>query len=206
MSLDSILQSLEVEVERQIAEIEQTTQAEIERIRAWAQAEAEAVRQKRLVAIQVPLQAEQARILNQAKLKALQIVLGTRENLMTAVLEATAQRLAALSNLEVYTQLMQKLFQEAVDTLGVSDQLRLHVQRQDMELMGQIVQEMGLNTSVEGDLKNEGTWNAELGGVVATSLDGRISVVNTLEMRLNRVAKLYRSQIAGLVFDQVEDR
>ena len=93
MPLEKILKTLETEAERQVVEIDQAAQVEIERIRTQAWAEAEAVRQKRVAAIQAPLQAEQARILNQAKLKALQTVMGTREALITSALERGATEL-----------------------------------------------------------------------------------------------------------------
>ena len=86
MPLDNILRALETKAERLEAEIEQATQAEVERIYAEAQAEAAVVRQKQLAAIEAPLRAEQARILNRAKLEALQIVMGTREQLITTAL------------------------------------------------------------------------------------------------------------------------
>jgi V/A-type H+-transporting ATPase subunit E len=202
MSLDNILQALEIEAQHQIAEIEQNTHTELERIEAETRRQVEVVRKRRLEAIQAPLQLEKTRIINQAKQEALQIVLGSRENLITGVLEVAAQRLAALSNTEFYPQLLQQLLQEAVDTLGICDQLHLRVQSQDETLMEQIVQDMGLSARIEGNLQNEGMWGADLGGLEAATADGRINLVNTLEARLQRVASLYRAQIVEYIFDQ----
>jgi V/A-type H+-transporting ATPase subunit E len=201
MSLEKILQALEAEGVHRVAEIQQTTQAEIERIQAQAQAQAEIVRQKRLEAIRAPLQTERARILNQAKLSSMQRVLGTREDMMTAALEAAANQLMELPNLESYRQLLQQLLQEAVSTLGICEQLHVGVQNRDVELMKAIVQELGLSAVVEGDMENNGLWEANLGGVVATTPDERIRLVNTLEVRLQRVASLYRAQIAEMFFN-----
>jgi vacuolar-type H+-ATPase subunit E/Vma4 len=200
MSLENILQALEAETERQIAEIEGAAQAKIECIRTQAHLEAATVRQKHLDAIQSPLQAEQARILNQAKLEALRIVMGTRETLIASALEAAARRLAALPTMEVYASLLQRLLQEAVDTLGMDKGLNLHVQSRDVELMCHIAQKMGLSGLVEGDLENEDLSWACPGGLVATNSDERISLVNTLDARLGKVANLYRSQIAEMLF------
>ncbi len=206
MSTEKILQALETETERQIAEIEQATQKEIEQIHAQAQAEAAAVRQKRLAAVQAPLQAEQTRILNQAKLEALQIVLGMRESLINSALEATARHLTDLVTSEAYTQVLWQLTEEALDTLDVDDQVRLRVQDRDVPLMRRLVQEMGLSAEVEGGLevgdalRGTGTssWGCP-GGVVVTAADGRIRLVNTLAARLKRVASLYRPQIADML-------
>lgn len=205
MSLKNILEALEAEAKRQVIEIEQATQTEIERIRTQAQAEAEVARQKRLAAIQAPLQAEQARILNQAKLEALQIVMGTREALITSALEAAGYRLTEISTSEAYAGLLQELTLEAIDTLGLNGRLCLHVQSCNLELMRRIVQEMGLSATVAGGLEDENASPNCLGGVVVTNSGGRISLINTMAARLQRVAGLYRAQIAKIVFgDQQE--
>jgi vacuolar-type H+-ATPase subunit E/Vma4 len=205
MSLENILQALEAEAECQVAEIDQAAQAEIECIRAQAQAEAETVQQKHVAAIQAPLRAEQARILNQAKLEALRVVKGTREALLSSALEAAGRRLAALPSSDGYANLLQRLTEEAVATLGIDNGLRLHVQTCDVEMMARIVQKMGLSAEVRGGLENEESSFGCPAGVVVTNPDGRISLVNTLDARLGRVASLYRSQIAEIVFgDQQE--
>lgn len=199
MSTERILQALEAETERQIAEIEQAAQKEIEQIYAQAQAEAAAGRQKRLDAVQAPLQAEQTRILNQAKLEALQIVLGMRESLINSALEATAHHLADLVTSEAYAQVLWQLTEEALDTLDVAGQVRLRVQDRDVPLMGCLVQEMGLSADVEGGLEERtSSWGCP-GGVVVTAADGHIRLVNTLAARLQRVASLYRPQIADML-------
>lgn len=200
MSLENILQALEAEAEQQVTEIERAAQVEIERIRSQARIEAATVRQKHLDAIQVPLQAEQARIFNQAKLEALRIVMGTRETLIASALEAAARRLAALPTMETYPSLLQRLLQEAANTLGIDKGLHLHVQSRDVELMSHIVQKMGLSAAVEGDLENQASSWACPGGLVATNSDERIRLVNTLDARLGNVADLYRYQIAEMLF------
>ena len=200
MPLDSILQALEAEAERQVAEVEQAAQAESDRICAKAQAEAVNIRQKHVVAIQVPLQSERARILNQAKLEALRVVMGTRETLMASALDAAAGCLAELPTTDAYAGWLKKLTREAVDSLGVDSQLSLCVRTRDLELMSGIVEEMQLSATVEGGLEGETSPWGCLGGLVATTCDGRISLVNTLHARLGRVASLYRSQIAEMVF------
>jgi vacuolar-type H+-ATPase subunit E/Vma4 len=200
MPLENILQALEAEADGQLAEIEQRAGDEIERIRARARAEAAQVHQKHLAGTQAPLQGERARILNQAKLEALRVVMGARETLIASALEAAARRLEAGRATPAYATWLRRLAQEAVDTLGPDSQLRLRVQDRDLELMRRIVHDVGLPATVEGGLESEDSPWGCLGGLVATTPDARISLVNTLDVRLGRVAGLYRSQIAGLVF------
>ena len=206
MPLENILQALEAEAERRVAEIEQAAQAEIVQIRAQAQSEAAVTRQKQLAAITAPLRAEQARILNHAKLEALQIVQGTRENLMTTVLEAATRRLAELTSTTAYTEVLRQLTREAVAALGANGQVCLRVQSNDVALVKRIAQELGLSATVSGGLEHEDSLAGSGGGLVASTPDGRISLLNTPTIRLRRVASLYRAQIAALLFDpQPED-
>lgn len=212
MSLDHILQTLETEAEQQLGQIEQAAQTEIERIRTQAQAEAEAIRQKHLADSQAALQVERMRLLNRTKQAASQIGLNARETLIASALAETAKRLAALTTAEVYPGLLHRLTQEAVDTLEANQQFCLHVRNSDVELMSRIVQELGVSATVIGDLAEtcvgqpSDTENNRPAGVVVTTVDGRISLTNTLQARLQRVAHLYRARIAEIIFDQQQER
>lgn len=223
MSLERILQALDAEAERQIAALKQTTQLEIERICTQAQVEAEATRQKHLDASGATLQIERTRLLNRARQEALQTVLNARESLLAAALESAARHLAALATSEHYPAYLRRLTQEAMEHVGQNGPCCLHVYPQDVEVMSRIVREMGCSVTVQGDLAPEmnphpnprlravagvgaSSSGDSLGGVEATTPDGRIRLANTLAARLHRAASLYRAQIAEIVFDQEVDR
>jgi len=199
MPLANILQALEAESARQVADIAQMAQAEVARIRAQAQVQASAVQQQHMLAQQAPLQAERTRIVNQARLEALRVVMGTRETLMASALEMAARCLSTLSASPAYPALLRRLTQEAIARLGTPSQLRLRVRSCDVELMCGLVEEMGLVATVEGNLESEASPWGCLGGVVVATPDERISLANTLAARLQRAATLYRSDIATLV-------
>jgi vacuolar-type H+-ATPase subunit E/Vma4 len=67
--------------------------------------------------------------------------------------------------------------------------------------MNRIVQKLGLPATVTGGLEDDEAIAANGGGVVATTPDGRISLVNTPTARLARAASLYRLQIAKMMFE-----
>jgi vacuolar-type H+-ATPase subunit E/Vma4 len=214
MALENILQALEAEAEQQTREIEQETQAQIERICAEARAEAAAVRQKQLAAIQAPLRAEQARIVNRARLEAVRVVTGAREAAINTVLAAAAERLADLTATEQYAGLLRRLAQEAAARLEANNGLVFYVRSRDVTLMQQIVQESGQAATVKGGLENQelasrlaatSTWGSLGGLVAAINPKEQVCLVNTLGTRLQRVAGLYRSQIAGLILDEPQE-
>jgi V/A-type H+-transporting ATPase subunit E len=204
MSLNRILEALEAEAGQQVAEIERSTQAEIDRIRAQAQAEAEAVQQKHMAANQASLQVERTRRLNRARQAASQIILNARESLMASTLACAAEHLAAFSAAEAYPGLLHQLTREVIGPLGPNRQLCLHVREGDVALMQPIVRGLGLTARVMGDLdgvSDSGRESDCLGGLVVTTADERIRLTNTLQARLDRVAKLQRAQIAEIIFD-----
>lgn len=204
MALENILQALEAEAAKKIAAIKGEALAEVEKIQSQARAEAAAIRRQQLEAARVRLQTEQARILNLARQKALQRVLGTREELIRAALDQAARELAALSDTEEYVLVLQQLLKESLETLGGAGPFKLWVQRQDVELLEQIIAKMDVQATVEANLTGEGQWDAELGGLITATPDGRIRLINTLETRLQRVATLYRAQIAHMVLNHIE--
>ena len=205
MPLENILHALEAEAGRQVAEIEQATQGEIARIRDQAQSEAALVRQEKLAAIDAPLKAEQSRILNRARLEALKIVLGAREHMIIAALEKAAGRLSGLTSTPGYAQVLRQLTQEAVQALGINGQVRLNVRSDDVELIKDIVVEMGLSAAVAGGLEHEEAQEEVEGGLVASTADGRISLTNTASVRLKRTGILYRAHIAELLFNALPE-
>lgn len=193
MSLENILEAVEEEGRRQVAGIEESARFEIERIQTQAQQEADAVRRRQLEAIQGPLQAERARLLNQARLEAVRIVMGSRQALIASALAAAGRRLEALPDTESYPPVLRRLALESAAALGGESGLRLRVVNRDLDLMNRIAREEGLAAVIEGGLQ-------AAGGLVATSPDGRIRVVNTLEERLRQAARLHPRRIAEILF------
>jgi len=211
MPLDKILQALTNEAQRQIAEIERSAVAETERLAREAESEAKTARQRHAPAMQTSLHAEQARILNRAKLQAQRIITEQRESLLAAAIAAAASELDGLTQTESYKVVLRHLIQEAVGALGSQGPLALRGASRDVALLEQIARDSDMEIRVEGCLCEGGLESSAegttcLGGVEMTSADGRTTLHNTLQARLERVASLYRSEIAqGLLGERQGD-
>ena len=205
MSLDRILQALESEAEGQIAAIEREGQAKIRQLQAQTEANIATLREKHLIARQAEAQAETVRIINRAKLEALQVEIGAREKLLTLAVETAAHHLETDYAAETRTELLRLLIQEAVETLAADGPLQIHVQNRDVIRAQQIVRDLALPAEVHGDRSVDDAAWGYLGGVVISPAAGQVSLVNTLDVRLQRVASLYRAQIARLLFNQPEE-
>jgi vacuolar-type H+-ATPase subunit E/Vma4 len=199
MSLDTILQALEAEAERQLAAIEQAGTAEIAALEAETETEAAQLRQEQLTAIRLPLKTEQTRRINRARLEALQIILAARESMLAEALAAARLQLADFSHTPAYGELLKQLAREAVAALGVEQPVHFLVRPTDVSLMQLMA---GPDAQVAADSESPG--NGALGGLIAVTSDGRIRVVNTLEVRFARAARRYRSQLAEWLFGNDE--
>jgi vacuolar-type H+-ATPase subunit E/Vma4 len=217
MALEHILQALEVEAGQQIGAIEQAAETQVQQILSQAKVEAGVVRQKHLTAGRVLLQVERTRLLNRAKQQGSQMVLRARESLISSALTATEECLAALTDTDSYPRLLRQLAQEAVDTLGTDEPLCLHVSEHDVEVMEQIVSQMGFSATVTGDLKAVtsqeqtplspiGHDGQLLGGLAVTVAGGRVTLNNTLAARLLRASTLHRAQIAEIILAETGER
>ncbi len=205
MPLETILQAIDAEAEQQVAAIAAAARDDITRVEAEAAAQAEAIKQQHVDAAQARLKAEQARILNRAHRQALQMVLGTREAAISAALEETARQLGQFAGDSAYAGLLRHLAEEAAAALGAEQPLHITVKAADIPLMQQVVAALGLTATIEADLELGDTiWNSGLGGLIAATADRRISVVNTLETRLQQAAQLYRGQLAEWLFSSDE--
>jgi vacuolar-type H+-ATPase subunit E/Vma4 len=203
MPLETILQAIDAEAERQVADVEAETRAKIAQLESEARANAEAIRQKHIEAAQARLKAEQSRILNRAYRQALQVMLGTREAAISAALEDTAKQLAQFTGTSRYADLLRDLTSESAAALGDSQPLCLTVKADDVPLMKQVIAALGISATVETDLEiGDTVWNSGLGGLIAATPDRRVNVVNTLEMRLQQAAALYRAQLAEWLFQR----
>jgi V/A-type H+-transporting ATPase subunit E len=195
MSLLAILDAIRESGEAQVREIEEDARRQIEEIRANARLEAERIAEEASSAAALPAIRERARILQRARLEALQITGNKREALVDAALDQTRGHLEGLRTDAAYPAVLQRLTEETLDELESSLEepttAELSVDPRDRELMERILSVKGLNVGVSYSLT---CW----GGLIARSQDGRVVIINTLEARLERATPYLRRYLAGL--------
>jgi V/A-type H+-transporting ATPase subunit E len=195
MSLPAILDAIRASGQAEILEIEEGARRQIQEMRANARLEGERIAEETCSAAVAPAIRERARILHRARLEALQVTGNKREGLVDAALDQTRGHLEGLRTDAAYPAVLQRLTQEALDELERSREdlgrAQLDVDPRDRELMESILSDIGLNLEVSYSLN---CW----GGLIAKSQDGRVVVINTLEVRLERAAPHLRRYLAGL--------
>lgn len=189
MSLATILEAIRATGETQINEIEQQAYAQTRQILAEAQEKARDLREETRAATLSPAYRERARLLHRARLEALRITGNARDSLVSAALGQTRGRLSSFRNNPAYPQVLQRLVSQAVEELRAcleaGDKICLEADARDQDLLGGILSDFDGDLLVRYDLE---CW----GGVVARSENGRITVINTLEARLERATPYLR--------------
>lgn len=197
MSLQAILDAIYASGEDQIREVEARAQAQVREILAQAQAEGQRLREEARARAAAPAVGERARILQQARLEALQIVGDVREALVNAALSRTREYLAGMRSDAAYPATLRRLAEEALAELGPLEGAggaRLEADRRDRELLEGLLLDLRLDLSVSYELNG---W----GGLIAKSEDGRVVVINSLEARLERATPYLRRYLSAL-FDE----
>lgn len=195
MSLSAILESIRASGDAQVAAIETQAYEQSRHLLANARMEAQLIEdQSRNMAI-APAFKERARILHRARLEALQVVGGARESLVDAALDQLRGRLVGLRSDASYPAVLRRITHEALaeleDSLQDLAQVTLMADPRDRALVENILHDMGLNTPVNYELEC-------IGGLIASSVDGEIVVINTLEARLDRAIPSLRRYLAAI--------
>lgn len=195
MPLEHILRAMQAQAD---AEIEATTRAaeeEAAQLIAQAEEQGRAIRARHLARAEPALLAEVASLQNKAKLSALRALANAREELLKQAFAQAECCLSSIRQSPEYGAIFRTLAQEVVRELG-SD-LTAHVDPGDVELAQQVFAELGVDARIEARL-------TPLGGLEATTPEGRVVVVNTLAARLERGRALLRGPVARILVEQVQ--
>lgn len=196
MSLEAILVAIETAGREEAGAIVQQAQSEAAAIIEEAQREAQRVQQDARERAVTPAYRERARILHRARLETLRTVGDARETAINAVLAQTRIMLSQIRSTPAYPSILRRLAEESLAELERSLEdpgaAHLEIDTRDEALMAEIIKSLGLQVPISCTLE---CW----GGLVVSSQDGRIVVINTLESRLERALPFLRRDLAALL-------
>ena len=199
MSLSAILEAIHLSGEAQVQEIERCAFDEANELLANTRLEVKRIQEEICAKEVMPAYRERARIFHRARLESLQITGNVREELIDETLDRARGRLAGMRSDPVYPLVLDSLVRETLaeldDTLEEIHLAQLAADQRDKGLLECILDNMGLNLSVEYSLN---CW----GGLVAKSSDGRVVIINTLEARFDRAVPFLRRHLAALFENQ----
>ncbi|MBR1369378.1 hypothetical protein RJ53_07680 [Methanocalculus chunghsingensis] len=182
---EHLIETVELSAEEKIREIQQTTGSLAERIREEARAEGEKVRDQHYAAAERAIALERSAILTARERNKLDI-LRTKDDVFQKTFNEAEKKLETIRDDPRYRTFLDKVI------TGLSGEMEgaftLHVDERDLELCKGIVAYHGLEITLIPDISC-------MGGVIARSSDGFLTVQNTLESRLQRSKEVLRSEV-----------
>lgn len=192
MSLPAILEQIRARGESQMREIDERANKSAESILAQARLDAERIESAAREEAASPGATERAQILHKARMDSLQTVGGARAEWMDKVLTHTKTVLSDIRSDSRYPSVLCALIREALTELASEDKtgVQIAADPRDKLLLEKITVELGVSIVVDYSLT---CW----GGVTANSTDGRLTVINTLEARFERITPFLRGHLAA---------
>ena len=190
MGLEEILKDMEREARLRLGEIESDAEAEGRSVIAKAEREAEKVRERRLAGAGQRLLGARERLFSAARLEAQREIAAAREAWLDQAFADTRGRLHRLRGEPRWAGYLEGLTREAVAELG--SEIKIEIDPKDEEPMRRIVSALGIKVEIATSLST-------LGGLRASTPDGSIRIVNTVEARLARARGELRQKLAALL-------
>jgi vacuolar-type H+-ATPase subunit E/Vma4 len=190
MGLSDILEAMERKAEQQVAERESAADHESRSIIEAAEAEATRIRETRLVQAKERLRREQARLFGAAQLDRQRELTAARQRWLGQVLARARGELTRLRNRASYARGYEHLAREAIGEIASMG--KLEIDPRDEQLMRQIMATLGVDGEIISTLDTSG-------GLRVSSVDGCITVDNTVEARLENSWKDLRQRLAVLL-------
>lgn len=207
MALEHILAAIEHEAAQQIARLEADSRAAAAAILDQAQAQVSIIETAKAEERDGDLQADAARLLNQAHVAATRHILRTREAVFQRALEQAQIQLAAVRARSDYSAILRALLAEALAALpgdGAGSPVNgvaVHCDQRDAAQVQALLESAAfVDHHVASVAPSLDTW----GGVDVATPDGRIIVHNTLESRMARAESHLRRlvwQVLGAAGD-----
>lgn len=193
MGLEEILKDMEREASLRVEEILSTAEAEGRSVIARAEEEAKKVREGHLASARKRLLRERERQVSAARLEAQRELAAAREDWLDQAWAAARERLQRLRCEPRYARHLERLTREAVSELG--SPIRIEIDPKDEKVMGEIVCALGIEMEMGSSL-------SAIGGLRASTTDGCIHIVSTVEARLERARGELRQKLAALLGSQ----
>lgn len=191
MALEDILKALDEEGKRECEEILERAKQNAKRILTEAKEEAQRIKQAEIAKVTAGLEGERSKVLNIARLAVKKEVIRAKEEVIQEVFSETENRLKRLGESSDYPRILESLILETLQ--DVEGKIKVEVDKKDLSLAKSILDKKGIDYSLEADPSSRA-------GIQVTTEDGRITITNTFDSRLEKVRQFLKSEITTVLF------
>lgn len=191
MESQGLLKALDQEAQSERQALLVRAQAEARELIEKAQVEAQEIREQRLTVSRTEAASERQRVLGGAKQKAADLLLRTKEALLSKAWEEARAELSRRFEGKEGAKVLAALVEEALPDLG--DRFMLEVNPKDLSAAQALMREKKLSAEAKAV---PGVQH----GVRLRSGDGKLVILNTMESRLVRASAGLRVEVGQLLF------
>jgi len=195
MSLEAILEGIQASGEEEIKAIQLESQVRAQELLEQTRATANQIGNKNLNEGLLKTKFAQTRILQRARMEALDITEAAFQDLLEEVLSKAQAQLSFIRSDARYPVILSHLIHEAVDELKPSLQegetIHLLADPRDQDLLEELLKDYPINIQADYQLD---CW----GGVIVSSEDEKVRIINTLKARLKRATATLQQRIIVL--------
>lgn len=195
LALDDLLRVLEQRAQKDIEKRREEAKREVERIIDEAHQEAELAERMKIRKLEAAFKSESAGIVYRAKLEAKNELIVAQEEVVSEAFELAKKRLAGLAESDDYPGILESLLQECLQTTQ-GEEVELAVRDEDRELVEDLLRDSSAR------VRFSDTGLDCMGGLEVRTVDGKLSVRNTFESRLDNAKESMRREIAVTLFGE----
>jgi V/A-type H+-transporting ATPase subunit E len=192
MSIEQLIESVEVSADERIAELKEKAFRQSVEIRKAAEGKDEAIKQKHLDAVKKTLEVERNKIVAKIKDETRMQFTRTKDEVYKKAFVEAQKILSSTRSRADYENNFRKMLQEVVFELKGED-IQLHIDKRDENLCKKLLSELKLNSEVVTDITSAG-------GLNASTKDGKFIVFNTIESRFEKAKALLKPEIFSTLY------
>lgn len=191
MNLDEMLRILEEEGHKQCEAVMKDGEAQVAKILEEAEEEARRIRERELEKVLASLQIEKAKILNEARLFVKRQIIQAKEEFIQKAFSEAKKKLEELRSSKNYKTIFKNLLSEAIES--IEGKILVDVDKKDEKIAKEVLDDSGLDYELHTSL-------TALGGLKVSTMDGRITLTNTIDTRLEKGRQLLKTEIMTTLF------
>lgn len=192
MALEDILRALEEKAETRIEGIQSEAQQRVAEIISEVERDAEHTRRVRLKKVEEAVRSEATAIVYSASLKAKNELIKAQEETVDEAFRTAENSLGELNKEESYPNILGVLLDEVLEFF--EGEAVLQVRSEDRPLVEKVMAER------QRPYRISDTPLESSGGLIGSSLGGKVVVSNTFEARLDKARDKLRLEISKILF------
>ena len=198
MSIEKLIESVEVSAEERITELREKAYRQAVEIRTEEEGKDGAIKQKHLDTVKRSVEVERNKMIAKVNDETRMQFTRTKDEVYQKAFVEAQKILSSVRSRADYENNFRKMVQEVVLELE-GENIQLHIDKRDENLCKKVLSELNLNCEVVTDITSAG-------GLNASTKDGKFIVFNTIESRFEKAKALLKPEIFTTLYGGQSER